>query len=243
MFSPTSLFPYSPPLSPPQPILHPLPQPPPPSASSSTVTTLSIFHLPITLPITSSITSNISSSSSRSLAWSATTSSSFSKLSLKSSSSSIATMTTVLSTGPHTDMFEHIFRRLEEESAQRAREEEERERLEAEAEGRPTAQEVADEVIPNTNTSTIRASRERRRTSVSISRFGQPVDGPSSDSQPSSTRPSRSSSIVLTRPAFYQLDARYQPETGSADSLASSAIAAVTPVDLQSDLPPTVARA
>lgn len=110
-----------------------------------------------------------------------------------------------------------IFQRLEEESAQRAREEEERDRLEAEAEGRPTAQEVADEVIP-TNAS---APKARRRTSISVSRFGQPTDVSPTATQPPSTRASRSSSIV-TRPAFYQLDARYHPATSSADSFATS---------------------
>ncbi|KAF7798876.1 hypothetical protein EIP86_010104 [Pleurotus ostreatoroseus] len=208
-----------------------LPLPPPhptPSSSSSPSPTL--------LPITASTTSHVASPSSCSLAWSTTTSSSYTKLSLKSSSSSIATMTTVLSAGAHTDMFEHIFRRLEEESAQRAWEEEERERLEAEAEGRPTAQEIADEVLPSANSGTIRSTRERRRTSVSISRYGgppAPTDGQPTESQPPSTRASRSSSIVVTRPTFYQLDARQSPQSGSADSLASSSVGADPAADVE----------
>lgn len=59
--------------------------------------------------------------------------------------------------------------------------------------------------------------RERRRGSVSISRVGQ-FETTSTDSRTSSTRGSRSSSIILTRRNFYQLDSTRRD---SADSFAS----------------------
>ena len=106
-------------------------------------------------------------------------------------------------------------------SEKKRREEEERDRVEAEAEGRLTWQEVADEVLPTPSQSISRTARERRRTSISVSRIGQIPESPT-DTRSSSTRPSRSSSIVLTRPTFYQLDTN-RVQSGSADSFASSA--------------------
>ena len=59
--------------------------------------------------------------------------------------------------------------------------------------------------------------RERRRGSISISRVGH-YETASMDSSASSTRGSRSSSIILTRHNFYQLDSR---RADSTDSFAS----------------------
>lgn len=72
-------------------------------------------------------------------------------------------------------------------------------------------------------TATIRSVRDRRRGSISISRFGQPPESTSTDSRAPSTRASRSSSIILSKPTFYQLDTRstQPPRSGSTDSFAS----------------------
>lgn len=69
------------------------------------------------------------------------------------------------------------------------------------------------------STSTIRSARDRRRGSISISRYGQPTE---LDSRPTSGRASRTSSIIVPKPTFYQLDSRLQhPPLGSTDSFAS----------------------
>lgn len=66
---------------------------------------------------------------------------------------------------------------------------------------------------------TVRSAKDRRRGSISISRFGQPTE---STSRITSTRASRSSSIIAAKPTFYQLDTRTnQPPPGSTDSFAS----------------------
>lgn len=114
-----------------------------------------------------------------------------------------------------------LFQRLEEESEQRAREEEERELQEEQDSLRDAVESMS------TTTSTVRSAstRERRRGSISISRFGglgqPPSDAASTDSRAPSTRGSRSSSIILTKPTFYQLDTRLHQPTGSTDSFAS----------------------
>jgi hypothetical protein len=82
---------------------------------------------------------------------------------------------------------------LEEESELRALEEAERELEEQEAS---------------------RTIRERRRGSVSISRIDM-------ISIPSSTRSSRSSSLIVSKPPFYQLNTRQTQPNDSTDSLAS----------------------
>lgn len=51
-----------------------------------------------------------------------------------------------------------MFRRLEEESAHRAQQEEEREQSQAATEGRPIAQDVADNILPNLIKSTVKLS-------------------------------------------------------------------------------------
>ncbi|KAF7800061.1 hypothetical protein EIP86_011304 [Pleurotus ostreatoroseus] len=66
------------------------------------------------------------------------------------------------------------FLRLEEESALRALKEEELERLQAQAEGRPTAQELADKVLPSWKLASVTASSEWRRISVDIPRSEDP---------------------------------------------------------------------
>lgn len=73
-----------------------------------------------------------------------------------------------------------------------------------------------------TSAATARAPRDRRRGSISISRYGGPTtDQTPTESRVTSTRPSRSSSIVLQKNTFYQLDTSRSEQAGSADSLAS----------------------
>ncbi|GJE94688.1 hypothetical protein PsYK624_108590 [Phanerochaete sordida] len=111
-------------------------------------------------------------------------------------------MTTAYPEVERTDMFEQLFQRLEEESERRALEEEERDTLETKAEPSPVA-----------------TVRERRRGSISISRVGGQFDTASSDSQShTSSRGSRTSSMILTRRNFYQLEST---RTDSTDSFAS----------------------
>lgn len=119
-------------------------------------------------------------------------------------------MATTYSDVARTDMSEQLFQRLEEESERRALEEEERDMLEEKSEPSPV--------------STV---RDRRRGSISISRVGSQFDTASTDSTTSSsTRGSRSSSIILTRRNFYQLD------SGNADSTDSFASETTTePLD------------
>ncbi|THG98440.1 hypothetical protein EW026_g3745 [Hermanssonia centrifuga] len=117
-------------------------------------------------------------------------------------------------------MFEQLFRRLEDESAQRALEEEERERIEAQASDSTPSPQPAAEALP-VIASPVQTIKERRRGSISVSRFGG-ITVDTNDSRTQSTRPSRSSSIVHTKPTFYQLDTRYQAHAGSADSFASN---------------------
>ncbi|KAI0343462.1 hypothetical protein BDW22DRAFT_1355902 [Trametopsis cervina] len=132
-------------------------------------------------------------------------------------------MTTVVST--RTDILEQLFTRLEEESELRALAHDDLPPLpvsqtsSAEAVDAPPPTAPAPEPTPG---ATVRAAKERRRGSISISRFvGLPTaDHTPAESRAVSTRPSRSSSIV-TKPPFYQLDTQPIPYTGSADSLAS----------------------
>ncbi|KAI0688445.1 hypothetical protein BC835DRAFT_308764, partial [Cytidiella melzeri] len=154
-------------------------------------------------------------------------SSSFSSLSFKSSRSS---MTTVVST-TRTDMLEQLFQRLEEESEIRALAHDEVALAPPSPPvPEPEAQEAVDVLsaipspLPEPATSaTVRAAKERRRGSISISRFGGPTpeQNLSSESRLTSTRPSRSSSIVIQKPTFYQLNSTTDAHVGSADSLAS----------------------
>ncbi|TCD69418.1 hypothetical protein EIP91_007765 [Steccherinum ochraceum] len=129
-------------------------------------------------------------------------------------------------------LIEKIFERVEAESERRAAveetkaaaaDEEEASQMEAEADDS-----VPSPVSPNgtiTAASSVAAARQRRRGSVSVSRFGMVTDAipepvavsTITTSLSPSTRPSRSSSIVLPAPKMYNV----QPNHGSADSLAS----------------------
>ncbi|KAI0785805.1 hypothetical protein C8Q75DRAFT_310495 [Abortiporus biennis] len=133
------------------------------------------------------------------------------------------------------DAIEQIFQRVEEESARRAQ----IEAAEAEAIAitttRPSTedddaatQREAEDTVPSP-VATVAQVKQRRRGSVSVSRFGQPTElSPepviASTSAAPSTRPSRSSSLVQAKPPqlitpFYQVHAMLH---GSADSLASA---------------------
>lgn len=68
-----------------------------------------------------------------------------------------------------------MFRRLEEESAHRAQQEEEREQLQAAAEGRPTAQDIADHILPNLTEIRIKLSSLKHCTDAFISQYGGPL--------------------------------------------------------------------
>ncbi|KAI0821162.1 hypothetical protein BC629DRAFT_1458891 [Irpex lacteus] len=147
----------------------------------------------------------------------------FSTLSFKSSHSS---MTTVVTT--RTDMLEQLFQRLEEEHEIRALAQEEPSLVDVPPASAHQAHEDPDALLdPTVDASiaaTVRAPRDRRRGSISISRYGGPTAEPTiTEPRITSTRPSRSSSIVLQKPAFYQLDTTPSgpARTGSADSLAS----------------------
>lgn len=125
-----------------------------------------------------------------------------------------------------------LFQRLEQESEQRALQEQDY-GSHGETESSPRLlvrmqevtevhEESLDDFDSSAPDSSPEAAKERRRGSISISRFGQATTEhtPSVSNLPS-TRPSRSSSIV-SKPAFYQLDMK-QPHvyTNSADSFAS----------------------
>lgn len=128
-----------------------------------------------------------------------------------------------------------MFQRLERESEQRALAEELEFHEETDSNSVPSTTSLGEPDITLVQTeavdvvsdaaldTTVRAAKERRRGSISISRFGQTTaeHTPSASLQPSN-RPSRSSSIVHTRPTFYQLDTKLpEPYTTSADSFAS----------------------
>ncbi|CAL1711775.1 unnamed protein product [Somion occarium] len=114
------------------------------------------------------------------------------------------------------EMIEQIFARVEEESARRAQQEAEQE----EASSHQEAYEAQDNVP--SPVATVAAIKQRRRGSVSVSRFGQPTEfSPEpivATSTSPSTRPSRSSSIVIQKATFYSVQPHHH---GSADSLAS----------------------
>ncbi|KAI0071170.1 hypothetical protein K474DRAFT_664133 [Panus rudis PR-1116 ss-1] len=80
-------------------------------------------------------------------------------------------------------------------------------------------------ITPATNAATVAAIKSRRRGSVSVSRFGQPTElSPEpivTTSTTPSTRPSRSSSLVIQKAAFYSVGSQNILQHGSADSLAS----------------------
>lgn len=136
-----------------------------------------------------------------------------------------------------------LFQRLEMESEQRALAEEQESGSQEEVDSNPVTsttmvdevnitpvqEEAADAFPEPTTDATVRAAKERRRGSISISRFGQTTaeHTPTVSLQPS-TRPSRSSSIVHTKTPFYQLEVK-QPHvyTNSADSFASLDTSAV----------------
>ncbi|KAK7692016.1 hypothetical protein QCA50_005421 [Cerrena zonata] len=118
-----------------------------------------------------------------------------------------------------TEMIEQIFARVEEESARRAQQEAEAEAVVATL----TPQEASEsqDDVPNP-LNTVSTVRQRRRGSVSVSRFGEPTElSPEpilTTSTTPSNRASRSSSVVIQKATFYSV----QPQQhGSADSLAS----------------------
>ncbi|KAI0087116.1 hypothetical protein BDY19DRAFT_956118 [Irpex rosettiformis] len=132
-------------------------------------------------------------------------------------------MTTVVTT--RTDMLEQLFQRLEEEHEIRALAQEESTLVPPPAsiqEEQEAVDVLPEPMLDPTIAPTVRAPRDRRRGSISISRYGGPTaEQTPTESRVTSTRPSRSSSIVQQKAAFYQLDTTRTARTASADSLAS----------------------
>ncbi|KAI0919243.1 hypothetical protein AcV5_002208 [Taiwanofungus camphoratus] len=106
------------------------------------------------------------------------------------------------------DRIEQIFQRVEEESERRAQAEH--------AERSDPTQNVLTMISPAA-AATLRVPRERRRGSVTVSRFGQSAESsPEASDKPCGTP--TSVSFIVQKTGFYQA----QTQTGSADSLASA---------------------
>ncbi|OSC98454.1 hypothetical protein PYCCODRAFT_1471077 [Trametes coccinea BRFM310] len=131
-----------------------------------------------------------------------------------------------------TEFIEQIFQKVEEESERRAQEQLQYEEAQArQQQSRVASPALTSSQLPLTPTASIAGAgagvsgtvreRDRRRGSISVSRFGQIVAADAQDTTNPSALPSRTNSVIInagSTGAFYQAQ-RY---AGSADSFASS---------------------
>ncbi|CDO77587.1 hypothetical protein BN946_scf184936.g12 [Trametes cinnabarina] len=130
-----------------------------------------------------------------------------------------------------TEFIEQIFQKVEEETERRAREQLQYELEEQARQSRVGSPALASPVLPLAPAAPVAVSivgmgattreRDRRRGSISVSRFGQIVAADGQDIANTSAVPSRTNSVIINAGntgAFYQAQ-RY---AGSADSFASS---------------------
>ncbi|KAH9851080.1 hypothetical protein C2E23DRAFT_733594 [Lenzites betulinus] len=122
---------------------------------------------------------------------------------------------------PRTDFIEQIFQKVEEETERRAREQT---ALPAHGDASltpPPPPQTVPPAAPAAVTVVRDATRDRRRGSISVSRFGQATESVAPTTETISALPSRTNSIIINAGktgAFYQA----QKYAGSADSFASS---------------------
>ncbi|KAI0765683.1 hypothetical protein BD413DRAFT_615587 [Trametes elegans] len=122
------------------------------------------------------------------------------------------------------DFIEQIFQKVEQESERRAREQsefEEQSLLDAHGRVASPAPSAFAPAAPAAVSVVRDGPRDRRRGSISVSRFGQVTDLSSHTAENPSTLPSRTNSVIISAGntgAFYQA----QKFAGSADSFASS---------------------
>ncbi|OBZ69482.1 hypothetical protein A0H81_10103 [Grifola frondosa] len=142
----------------------------------------------------------------------------------------------ILPSHDEADTCPQICQKVEEESERRARAEEEAEQQSTSTDSPPSGSSPTARTPPPTPNPTpapaavaaVRDSaRERRRGSISVSRFGQAADLSSDTAGHPASLPSRKSSIIVNTGAFYQA----QVHNGSADSFASSHHSPTDPLD------------
>ncbi|KAI0366770.1 hypothetical protein BV20DRAFT_630903 [Pilatotrama ljubarskyi] len=132
-----------------------------------------------------------------------------------------------LNADPRSDLIEQIFQKVEEESERRAQEQEEYEEQSRQSAMHSRVASPAPSAVPPAAPAAVSVVRdaagvrERRRGSISVSRFGQATDLTAQARDSPSALPSRTNSVIINAGktgAFYQA----QKYAGSADSFADS---------------------